>query len=79
MLHFYYGPGPNPAKIALFLAETGMAFEAIPVDTYRGAQHDAAFRAVNPNGKVPALIESGWSTGQSRNPVRFNGHPSLSG
>lgn len=58
MLHFYYEPGPNPAKIALFLAETGMAFEAIPVDTYRGAQHDSTFRAINPNGKVPALVDT---------------------
>ena len=58
MFHFYYNPGPNPAKIALFLAETGMAFEAIPVDTYRGGQHDAAFRAINPNGKVPALVDT---------------------
>lgn len=58
MLHFYYGPGPNPIKIALFLAETGMPFETIPVDTYRGAQHDAAFRSINPNGKVPALVDT---------------------
>lgn len=58
MLHFYYGPGPNPIKIALFLAETGMPFEAIPVDTYRGAQHGAAFRSINPNGKVPALVDT---------------------
>lgn len=58
MIHFYYGPGPNPAKIALFLAETDMTFEAVPVDTYRGAQHDPAFRAINPNGKVPALVDT---------------------
>ncbi|GAN59400.1 glutathione S-transferase [Acetobacter cibinongensis] len=58
MLHFYYGPGPNPIKIALFLAETGVPFEAIPVDTYRGAQHDTAFRSINPNGKVPALVDT---------------------
>lgn len=58
MIHFYYGPGPNPIKIALFLAETGIAFEAIPVDTYRGEQHDASFRSINPNGKVPALVDT---------------------
>ncbi|MDE7549000.1 glutathione S-transferase C-terminal domain-containing protein [Acetobacter fabarum] len=58
MIHFYYGPGPNPAKIALFLTETGIPFEAIPVDTYRGAQHGATFRTINPNGKVPALVDT---------------------
>ncbi|MBF0877180.1 glutathione S-transferase family protein [Gluconobacter cerevisiae] len=65
MIHFYYGPGPNPEKIALFLAETGMPFEAIPVDTYRGAQHDAAFRTINPNGKVPALVDTDGPQGSS--------------
>jgi GST-like protein len=65
MIRFYYGPGPNPAKIALFLAETDMPFEAIPIDTRRGAQHDAAFRAINPNGKVPALVDTDGPRGST--------------
>ncbi|MBF0891142.1 glutathione S-transferase family protein [Gluconobacter sp. LMG 1744] len=65
MIDFYYGPGPNPLKIALFLAETGLPFKARPVDTYRGAQHDAAFRALNPNGKVPALVDTDGPEGRA--------------
>jgi len=58
MIRFYFHPTPNPAKIALYLEETGLAYEAIPVDTRKGDQHDSAFRAINPNGKVPAIVDT---------------------
>lgn len=58
MIRFYFHPTPNPAKIALFLEETGLAYEAVPVDTNRGEQHALAFRAINPNGKVPAIVDT---------------------
>ncbi|SSW67495.1 glutathione S-transferase family protein [Achromobacter agilis] len=58
MIRFYFHPTPNPAKIALFLEETGLAYEAVPVDTSRGEQHMPAFRAINPNGKVPAIVDT---------------------
>jgi GST-like protein len=41
----------------LFLEESGLPYEAIPVDTRKGEQHDAAFLAVNPNAKLPALVD----------------------
>src|SRR5260370_29310851 len=56
MIRFYFHPTPNPAKIALFLEEAGLAYEAIAVDTSKGEQHTAAFRAINPNGKEPAIV-----------------------
>lgn len=58
MIRFYFHPTPNPAKIALFLEETGLAYEALPVDTSKGEQHAPAFRAINPNGKVPAIVDT---------------------
>lgn len=58
MIRFYYNGAPNPAKIALFLAESGVPFELHPVDTRKGEQHDAAFRAINPNAKVPAIVDT---------------------
>src|SRR6202012_1148046 len=57
MIRFYFHPTPNPAKIALLLEETGLAYETIPVDTSKGEQHLPAFRAINPNGKVPAIVD----------------------
>jgi GST-like protein len=58
MIHFYFHPTPNPAKIALFLQESGLAYELRPIDTSKGEQHTAAFRAINPNGKVPAIVDT---------------------
>ena len=57
MLKFYYNTAPNPLKVALFLEEAGLPYEAIPVDTRKGEQHEPAFTAVNPNAKLPALVD----------------------
>ena len=57
MIRFYFNAAPNPMKVALFLEEAGLDYEPVPVDTKAGQQHGAAFRAINPNGKVPALID----------------------
>jgi hypothetical protein len=53
MLKFYYSAAPNPTKVALFLEESGLPYEAIPVDTRKGDQHKPEYLAINPNAKVP--------------------------
>ncbi len=57
MIKFYYHPSPNPAKVALFLEETGLAYEVVPVDPRKGEQFAPAFLAINPNAKTPALTD----------------------
>jgi len=64
MIRFYFHPTPNPAKIALFLEEAGLPYEAIPVDTSKGEQHKPAFRLINPNSKVPAIIDTEGFSGK---------------
>ena len=59
MLKFYFHPSPNPMKVALLLEELGSAYELIGVDTFKGEQHTAEFRAINPNAKVPAIDDHG--------------------
>ena len=39
MLKFYFNGAPNPNKVALFLEESGLAFELVPVDTRKGEQY----------------------------------------
>jgi GST-like protein len=58
MIRLYFHPTPNPAKVALFLEESGLAYEVVPVDTSKGEQHVPTFRAINPNGKVPAIVDT---------------------
>ena len=57
MIKFYYHPSPNPAKVALFLEESGLPYELMPVDTRKGEQFKSAFLAINPNGKTPAIVD----------------------
>ena len=57
MLNFFYSPAPNPMKVALLLEELGIAYEAHPVDTRKGEQFAADFLKVNPNAKVPAIVD----------------------
>ena len=57
MLKFFYNTAPNPMKVALLLEELGLAYEAIPVDTRKGEQFDPAFLSINPNAKVPAIVD----------------------
>jgi GST-like protein len=57
MIKFYYSGAPNPIKVALFLEETGLPYEPIPVDTRKGDQHKPEYLAINPNAKVPAIVD----------------------
>ena len=57
MIQFYYNLAPNPMKVALFLEEAGLPYEPVPVDTRKGEQHTAAYTAINPNAKCPALVD----------------------
>jgi GSH-dependent disulfide-bond oxidoreductase len=57
MLKFYFNGSPNPTKVALFLEEAGLTYEAIPIDTRKGEQFKPAYQAINPNGKVPAIAD----------------------
>jgi len=57
MIKFYYHPSPNPAKVALFLEESGLPYEVVPVDTRKGEQFKPEYLAINPNAKTPAIVD----------------------
>ncbi len=57
MLKFYYNTGPNPMKVALFLEEAAIEYQAIPVDTRKGDQHKEDYIQINPNAKAPTIID----------------------
>ena len=56
-MKFFFNGSPNPTKVALFLEEAGLPYEPVPVDTRKGQQFAPDFLAVNPNGKVPAIVD----------------------
>ena len=57
MIRFHYNLSPNPMKVALCLEELGLPYEPVPVDTRKGEQFAPAYAALNPNGKVPAIVD----------------------
>jgi GSH-dependent disulfide-bond oxidoreductase len=57
VLKFYFNGSPNPTKVALFLEEAGLEYQPIAVDTRKGDQFQPDFLSVNPNGKVPAIVD----------------------
>ncbi len=63
MIRFYFHPTPNPLKVALFLEEAGLPYKLVPIDTSRGEQHSQAFMAINPNAKVPAIVDTAGANG----------------
>ncbi len=59
MIEFYYNLAPNPTKVALCLEEMGLPYALKPIDTRKGEQHEPAYLAINPNAKLPAIIDDG--------------------
>ena len=57
MIKFYFNLSPNPTKVALLLEELGLPYEPIPVDPRKGEQFKPEYLAVNPNAKVPAIVD----------------------
>lgn len=49
---------PNSVKVLIALEELGLDYELVAVDIKAGAQKTAAHLALNPNGKVPVLVDA---------------------
>ena len=59
MITLYFHGTPNSMKAALLLEELEMPYQAVGIDMFKGEQHSDAYRAINPNGKIPALNDDG--------------------
>jgi GST-like protein len=57
MIDLYYWPTPNGHKITLFLEETGVPYNLIPVDIAKGEQFRPEFLAISPNNRMPAIVD----------------------
>ncbi len=54
----YYGlPTPNGVKVTIMLEELGVPYEAHLVDFATNDQKSPEFESLNPNGKIPAIID----------------------
>ena len=57
MIDLYTWSTPNGYKISIMLEEIGLPYKVIPVDLSKGTQLEAGFTAVNPNQKIPAIVD----------------------
>lgn len=57
MIELFYFVSPNARKIHMALEELGLPYEIRWVDITRGDQFDPGFLTVNPNGKIPAIVD----------------------
>jgi len=56
-LQLYSLPTPNGVKVSIMLEEIGLPYEPHMIDFGKGEQKTPEFLALNPNGKIPAIID----------------------
>jgi glutathione S-transferase len=64
MITLYAFPTPNNLKVLLGLEELGLSYDLKAVNIRQGEQKLDAFLALNPNGKVPVLVDSDGPDGE---------------
>ncbi len=57
MIELYTWPTPNGHKAAIMLEETGLDYRVHPVDIANGEQFAADYETINPNGKIPTIVD----------------------
>jgi len=57
VIDVYFWPTGNGKKITIVLEETGLAYRVIPVNINQGDQFKPEFLAMNPNGKMPVIVD----------------------
>jgi GST-like protein len=57
MLEVHAFTTPNSIKVPIALEEMGLDYRLVPVNLRQGEQKTDAFKAMNPNAKVPVLID----------------------
>jgi GST-like protein len=65
MILLYTASTPNGRKVSIALEELGVPYTVHAVDLKAGEQKKAEFLAINPNGRIPAIVDSGCSDFES--------------
>ena len=58
MIDLYSWRTSNGRKASIMLEETGLEYRMHPIDISKGDQFEPAYVAINPNSKIPAIIDS---------------------
>ncbi|MGC3874771.1 glutathione S-transferase N-terminal domain-containing protein [Halomonas sp. GXIMD04776] len=63
-LQLYSLPTPNGVKVSIMLEEIGLPYEAHRVSFDDGDQHSPEFLSLNPNNKIPAILDPNGPAGK---------------
>lgn len=64
MIDVYFAPTPNGVKIPIALEELGVPYRVVPVNLARDEQKQTAFLALNPNGRIPVIVDPDGPDGE---------------
>jgi GST-like protein len=65
MLELYTSASPNGYKVTICLEELGLPYTLHPIDLVAREQKLPAFLAMNPNGRIPVLVDDGFAVFES--------------
>jgi glutathione S-transferase len=57
MIELHYVATPNGLKVALLLEELGLPYQVKSYDIFAGEHLNAEFRKINPNSRLPAIVD----------------------
>ena len=57
MIELYTAPTPNGRKVSIALEEMGLPYTVHAIDLAKGEQKTPEFLAINPNGRIPAIVD----------------------
>lgn len=57
MIDVYTWATPNGRKVSIALEELGLPYQVHPVSISQGVQHQPWFLALNPNGRIPVIVD----------------------
>ncbi|MGI9285015.1 MAG: glutathione S-transferase family protein [Pseudomonadales bacterium] len=57
MIELYTAATPNGWKVSIALEELGLPYKVNHIDIMEGHQHTPEYRKINPNGKIPAIVD----------------------
>jgi GSH-dependent disulfide-bond oxidoreductase len=63
MIELYYQPSPNTWKVSIMLEECGLPYVVKPINISNGDQRTPEFLAINPNGRIPAIVDTEGPSG----------------
>jgi GST-like protein len=58
MLEIWTWPTPNGQKVHIALEELELPYTIVPVEIGKGEQFEPAFLAINPNHRIPAIVDT---------------------